>query len=168
MSDYRPTFCCVYIFRLNENAALLSNTEVLMILENLKADLKGSKYGLQNANEGPNNLVKKEKGLQRLNTIVYETVKYLEEMPCATQNAESVQTFLTAISAYSLTKGEKLQLLNLRPTSLVEVQLLIEESEERFTEDQMNEILAVISDTLPPAPNSESQAPSEADYDENG
>ncbi|XP_035222413.1 DNA-directed RNA polymerase III subunit RPC9-like [Stegodyphus dumicola] len=64
-------------------------------------------------------------------------------------------------------RGEKLQLLNLRPSSLVEIQLLIEESEERFTEDQMNEILAVVTETLPPAPDTESKPPSEAEFDEN-
>ncbi|KFM81772.1 DNA-directed RNA polymerase III subunit RPC9, partial [Stegodyphus mimosarum] len=138
---------------INERAALLCNAEVLAILENSKSDLKGSKYGVQSGNEKNKQLSSKEKGLQRLNTIVYETIKYLEETPCATQTPEAIRNFLTAINAYSLTKGEKLQLLNLRPSSLVEIQLLIEESEERFTEDQMNEILAVVTETLPPAPD---------------
>ncbi|GBN12495.1 DNA-directed RNA polymerase III subunit RPC9 [Araneus ventricosus] len=150
---------------IKDNAALLSNTEVLALLENLKSDLKGPKYSVR-LTEGQ--LSDKEKALQRLNTVVYETVKYLEEMPCATQTPESVRNFLTAIQPYSLTKAEKLQLLNMRPTSLVEIQLLIEESEERFNEDQMNEILAAIAETLPPAPESDSKPPSEADFEENG
>lgn len=43
---------------------------------------------------------------------------------------------------------------------------LIEESEERFDEDQMNELLEVVSSTLPPEPDSDSKAPSEADDEE--
>lgn len=44
---------------------------------------------------------------------------------------------------------------------------LIEESEERFTEDQLNEILAAVSETLPPGPETSSNAPSEAEYEDN-
>ncbi|KAG8196763.1 hypothetical protein JTE90_014496 [Oedothorax gibbosus] len=151
---------------IKESAALLSNTEVLSLLEELKTELKGSKYTQHlKVKEDPS---EKEKGLQRLNTIVYETFKYLEEMPCATQTPKSVETFLNAIAPYGLTKGEKLQLLNMRPTSLVEIQLLIEESEERFDEDKLNEILIIVSTTLPPAPETDSKPPSEADYEENG
>ncbi|GFR26051.1 transposon Ty3-I Gag-Pol polyprotein [Trichonephila clavata] len=67
-----------------------------------------------------------------------------------------------------INEAEKLQLLNMRPTSLVEIQLLIEESEERFNEDQMNEILGVVAETLPPGPETDSKPPSEVDYEENG
>ncbi|GFR26057.1 DNA-directed RNA polymerase III subunit RPC9 [Trichonephila clavata] len=88
---------------IKDNAALLSNIEVLTLLENLKSDLKRPKYSVQ-INEMKGQLSEKEKSLQRLNTIVYEAVKYLEEMPSATQSPESVKNFLTAIAPYSLTK----------------------------------------------------------------
>ncbi|GFT17294.1 DNA-directed RNA polymerase III subunit RPC9 [Nephila pilipes] len=148
---------------IKDNAALLSNIEVLTLLDSMKRP----KYSVQ-MNEMKEQLSEKEKSLQRFNTIVYETVKYIEEMPCATQTPESVKNFLKAIAPYSLTKAEKLQLLNMRPTSLVEIQLLIEESEERFNEDQMNEILRVVSATLPPGPEADSKPSSEVDYEENG
>ncbi|GIY94021.1 DNA-directed RNA polymerase III subunit RPC9, partial [Caerostris extrusa] len=140
------------------------NREVLTLLENLKSDLKGPKYSVKmNAMK---ELSEREKRLQGLNTIVYETVKYLEETPCATQTPECIKDFLKAIEPYGLT-NRKLQLLNTRPTSLVEIQLLIEESEERFTEEMVNEILNVIATTLPPGPGSDSKTPSEVDYEEN-
>lgn len=44
---------------------------------------------------------------------------------------------------------------------------LIEESEERFDEDQLNKILAIVSETLPPGPETSSNVPSEAEYEEN-
>ncbi|XP_042908714.1 DNA-directed RNA polymerase III subunit RPC9 [Parasteatoda tepidariorum] len=141
---------------INERAALLSNAEVFSLLETLKSDLKESKYSQRlNKNE-------KEKGKERLNTIVYETFKYLEEMPCASQSEESIKNFLIAIAPYELTKAEKLQLLNLQPKSLVEIQLLIEECEERFTEDQMNDILNVVAETLSSSTENE-----EGSYEEN-
>ena len=43
-------------------------------------------------------------------------------------------------------RAEKLQLLNNRPTKAVEVQLLIEELDERFPDDKLTEILEIISE----------------------
>ena len=40
------------------------------------------------------------------------------------QNPEVMKKFLEEINNYKLTKSEKLQLINLRPTSVVELQLV--------------------------------------------
>ena len=45
-------------------------------------------------------------------------------------------------------RGEKLQLLNLRPTQPVEMQLVIEEIEERFNEDEISEIIEIVTKHL--------------------
>ncbi|CAO3575841.1 unnamed protein product [Absidia cylindrospora] len=50
---------------------------------------------------------------------------------------------------YSLTLGEKVQVLNLRPKSAVEIYLLIEECEERFSEEDLDNMLSIILTTLP-------------------
>ena len=54
-----------------------------------------------------------------------------------------------------LQRAEKLQLLNLRPLQPVEIQLIIEEIEERFTEEEITELLELINQYLPDPNNSD-------------
>lgn len=83
-------------------------------------------------------------------TIAYETEQYLKSYtPSTVTSPEIVNQFLVACKKYRLTKGEKLQILNHRPASLVELQLLIEESEERFSEEIMNEMIAMVAEIIP-------------------
>lgn len=118
-----------------ENAGLLSNLEVYMLLKDIRA--------------GQVNKQKLHKSQHNLATITYETVKYLERSPCGQQTPENVASFMKAMKNFNLTKAEKLQLLNHRPTSAVEIQLMIEESEERLTEEQIYQLLSVIAASLP-------------------
>lgn len=48
----------------------------------------------------------------------------MEETPCRCQSPESIHRFLDAVKDFKLTKAEKLQLINLRPTTPVEMQLV--------------------------------------------
>ncbi|EDV28560.1 uncharacterized protein TRIADDRAFT_51597 [Trichoplax adhaerens] len=106
---------------LDGNAGLLSNYEVLAILkEKKKAIAEQTQYVPEN-----------------LATVTYE-------------NEQIMKDFMLAISKFKLTKAEKLMLLNQRPTSLVELHLIIEETEERFSEEESNELLQIIDDILPP------------------
>ncbi|MBN3304186.1 RPC9 polymerase, partial [Amia calva] len=43
-------------------------------------------------------------GQQNLNTIMYETLKYLSKTPCARQSPEMVTEFLTSMLPHKLTK----------------------------------------------------------------
>ncbi|CAN8007868.1 unnamed protein product [Ixodes pacificus] len=124
---------------IKESSAFLSNFEVLKLLKELQSDKpKSGKHA---------------KHVQNLATVSYETVTYLEQTACARQSEENVQKFLEEIRAlpFTLTKVEKLQLINHRPTTFVEIQLLIEENEERLSEDDMQTILDIVERTLPPA-----------------
>ena len=132
---------------LDECSAMLSNYEVYSFLTDLQSKQKGHK--------------KSNKHQQNLATISYETVKYLEKTPCQDENEEVINRFLSALHRYKLTKAEKLQLLNHRPTTAVEIQLMIEESEERLAEDQIDELLDLISTCFP-----DSSAAAEADDEE--
>ena len=119
----------------DECSSMLSNHEVFSLLEDIKSGKNGQKP--------PN------KFLNQLATITYSTLKYLEGTPCKAQSAETIHNFLKALVPFNLTKSEKLQLLNQRPTSAVEIQLIIEESEERLTEEQIDELLEIIGTHLP-------------------
>ena len=58
-----------------------------------------------------------------LTADMWQVRRYLADKPGSVQSAASVAAFMNAISAFELSKVEKLQLLNLRPASLVDVHM---------------------------------------------
>ncbi|KAM4794635.1 DNA-directed RNA polymerase III subunit RPC9 isoform 1-T1 [Rhinophrynus dorsalis] len=142
-------------YRKDANAALLSNYEVFQLLTDLKAQQREARKNKNSA------------GQQNLNTIMYETLKYLSSSPCQRQSPEIVQEFLTAMKGHKLTKAEKLQLLNHRPSTAVEIQLMVEESEERLSEDQIEELIQSVTSILPGDPEAEMQEQSEMGEEDN-
>ena len=125
---------------LKKSAAMLSNYEVLNLLGEYAKEKKEKS--------------KMSKRDQNLSTVTYETIKYLNGTPAFNQNGESILKVVKLLEPYRLTKAEKLQVINLRPTTPVELSLIIEESEERISEEQIDEILNIVLN-LPAIPSDE-------------
>jgi len=87
---------------------------------------------------------------KHLSTIVYEAVQYFKKSPCTVQSPVGIAEFMRRIKPFGLTKLEQLSILNTRPSMPVDIQALIEESEERLTEDQVDEIIQIVDQCLPP------------------
>lgn len=132
---------------INNNAALLSNYEVYELL-----------CGLQNADKSGGGHRKKSLP-PNLATVAYSTVKYLEQTPCRDQSSSTVEQFMRAVEPFGLTKGEKLLLLNHRPTSAVMLSICVEEYDARLTDEEIASLLEVVTTCLPgPEPPSSGAA----------
>lgn len=115
---------------LKDCAAYLSNYEVLDILQSIKSN-------------------KKQKMIQnQLATITYQTIRFLEDTPCKNQSAEKIRKFLQAIEPFNLTKCEKLTLLNVCPKTALEIQLIVEDSEDRLSNEDVESLLETIQNCL--------------------
>jgi len=120
------------------DSAVLSNFEVLSYLR----EEKNERSQKQNKNK------------DRLLTLILEAIKHIENTPTSLQEEVHVKDFVETLQNLCteenilLSKNEFIQLLNLRPKSAVEIQLIIDNSEERLTEDQVDKILDIVS-TLP-------------------
>lgn len=82
-----------------------------------------------------------------------QTLRFLEESPCKTQSKERILGFLNAIKPFKLTKSECVMLVNDPPTTPLHIQLQIEDSEERLTEEAVNQIIELSKEWLIPAPS---------------
>ncbi|CAH2073273.1 unnamed protein product, partial [Iphiclides podalirius] len=117
---------------INAHAAFLSNFEVMQILQELK-DSTQKKY-------------KREGSLA---TVTYETVHYLQDTECKNQSKESIQKFLEAMKKFKLTKMEKLMMVNTPPRTELEIQLIVQESEERLSEEAVRNIIDIVNEIFP-------------------
>jgi DNA-directed RNA polymerase subunit F len=73
---------------------------------------------------------------------------YLLENQGAVRSREQLQAFAAAAKALGLSRAETLQLLNLRPTTLVELHLVISNCEARLAPEQLEELLALVAQHL--------------------
>ncbi|KAF8931994.1 hypothetical protein BGZ47_011587 [Haplosporangium gracile] len=122
---------------LQTNSAMLSNYEVMALL----ADQKAQRIA--------NEVAGTREVAENLRTVEFEVQKYLATSPCSTQSGDQIRELKKAFKDYELMKVELLQILNLRPKSAVELLLVIEEFEERFTLEDCDKMLSIIAKALP-------------------
>ncbi|XP_038215998.1 DNA-directed RNA polymerase III subunit RPC9-like isoform X2 [Zerene cesonia] len=96
------------------------------------------------------NTQKKHKREGSLATVTYETVRYLQDTECKNQTADTIRKFLEAMKSFKLTKLEKLMMVNTPPRTELEIQLIVQESEERLSEDDVQKIIQIVNEFFPP------------------
>ncbi len=143
---------------LNKNVSLLSNFELYALLKQTKEEIgaKLIKKKLQKNLDHNNSNLNKSLDIdidRNLPTIIYQSLSYLEKTPAALQSSEVIGEFLAKCEErkkdFNLTQPEIIQIVNLRPSTAPELQVLIQDSEERFTIEQMDELLEFINQNLP-------------------
>ncbi|KAI9014168.1 HRDC-like protein [Hyaloraphidium curvatum] len=128
-------------------AAFLSDYEVFDFLRELKESRDGKgRDKREKAKE------KKDEDSGDLQSIDYQLRKYLAKRPCAQQSEQIILSFLEHMKEFKLTKLEKLQILNFRPTEQIDLYSIIENCEGRFVEEEVNRMLEIIQEQLPYTP----------------
>lgn len=69
---------------------------------------------------------------------------------CKTQTKENIVEFLEAIKPFKLSKAESLMMVNDPPTTPLHIQLLVEDSEERLSEEEVCQLIEIAKQWLLP------------------
>jgi DNA-directed RNA polymerase subunit F len=109
---------------LADNAGLISNEEVLQVLRDRGCSAAGIKLQARS--------LASEK-------IVYQSLSN-SARPCA----GALKDFVTAVQPFKLSHMEVLQLINLSPTTAVELHLIIDSCEDRLTEEQLEDLMKLV------------------------
>ncbi|EPZ33536.1 hypothetical protein ROZALSC1DRAFT_26853 [Rozella allomycis CSF55] len=81
-------------------------------------------------------------------SVVYETQMFFEKcnIEVTRLSKEKILRINETLKAFNLTPAEKLQIFNMLPTSMVELICIIEECEERFQPNDLQEIIDAITE----------------------
>lgn len=77
---------------------------------------------------------------------------YLSTTPAATQTQKDIDNFMSSVSKFALEKAELLMIINSRPSSIAELDCLVEEMDARFDDQGAQELLRIVKTTLPAGP----------------
>ena len=114
---------------LDENAGLLSNFEVLQVVKEVNLELS---------------VIKNKFSDEHMFINTEKVEKFLGKSPCSQQTPERIKSFLQVLSKYKLKSSEKLQILNTCPMKPVDLHILIEECDTRFSDEEVDTILKLI------------------------
>lgn len=84
-----------------------------------------------------------------LEAITRDLTSYLSKTQAQTQSTDSLVQAMGKLAQFDLEKIEKLQIINSTPYSLVTLYAIIEECDQRFTEDESNQILEIVQEHFP-------------------
>ncbi|KFD49778.1 hypothetical protein M514_09373, partial [Trichuris suis] len=116
----------------NEPVASVSNMEVFRFV---KEELDSSK----------------QKGVKldgSLPEFFEELVEYFKMTDVTKQTEEGLSKVIEESAQLGLSKNEALQIINLKPKSHLDMQLIVEDCESRLTEEQIDKFLALCESNL--------------------
>ncbi|CAJ2511665.1 Uu.00g072900.m01.CDS01 [Anthostomella pinea] len=99
-----------------------------------------------------------------LETVRKELLQYLESSPNPMSqrplpyNVAAIPILIKKLRPYSISKGECVMIMNLRPTSIANLNAVLEDMEGRFNEDAQQSIVDIVIEVLgqfPPPPEEE-------------
>lgn len=81
-------------------------------------------------------------------SVVAQAYTYLLASQEAVRTREQLQALAAEVKAFGLTRAEAQQLLDLRPSTLVELHLVISDCEARVEPERLEELLALVVQRL--------------------
>ncbi|KAI1498057.1 RNA polymerase III, subunit C17 [Biscogniauxia marginata] len=108
----------------------------------------------------------KRRGPGNLETIRKELLQYFDSPPNPLSqkplpyDTSSIPELIQRLRPYGMSKGELAMIINMRPTSVANLNAVVEDMEERFGEDQQQEIVDIVIEILgqfPPPPKEDDQ-----------
>ncbi|XP_057958386.1 uncharacterized protein LOC131151154 [Malania oleifera] len=133
-SHSRSTPSDLLSFREKRNAGALTNFEVLDFLRS------------RGASKDPTRVI------APVAPSEFKVYDYLVQSVACNQTRECIDEFFQKCKKYDLAKAEVINIVNLRPSSVVEIYVLIEELENRIGEE-VDELVEMVAQVLPPHPN---------------
>ncbi|KAL2506800.1 RNA polymerase II [Abeliophyllum distichum] len=119
---------------LQSNAGVLTNCEVLELLKSRGA----GKY--------PTRVI------AAVAPSEFKVYDYLEQTVASKQTIEIIRKFVEDCKKYDLANGEMLNVVNIRPSSAVEIDPIIQDCDSRMG-DRIDEFLENVVQVLPPHPS---------------
>ncbi|XP_022872494.1 DNA-directed RNA polymerase III subunit rpc9-like [Olea europaea var. sylvestris] len=119
---------------LQSNAGVLTNCEVLELLRS------------RGAGKDPT------RAIAAVAPSEFKVYDYLEQTVASKQTIEIIHKFVEDCKKYDLTNGEMLNIVNIRPSSAVEIDPIIQDCDSRMG-DRIDEFLESVVQVLPPHPS---------------
>ncbi|KAI3332756.1 HRDC-like protein [Ustulina deusta] len=96
----------------------------------------------------------KRRGPSNLEALRGEMLKYFETFPSPLSrkplpfDVASIPVLLKRLQPYNITKGECIMVVNMRPTTNETLNAVLEDMEERFSAQQLEEIINIVIEVL--------------------